>query len=419
MLIKGAHLTDPSQDMSCISDILICDGKIQKTGKNLNDKADEIIDATGLTAAPGLVDMHVHLRDPGYCGKEDIISGTAAAAAGGVTTLAAMPNTYPVADSPEIISYIKTKAEKATAKVIPVGAVSRGLAGEQINDLEALAAAGAGAFSDDGMPVLSTIIMKNAMIKAHELGLPVLAHCEDKTMSDGGIVNEGIAAQLHVNGIPASAEDLGTARELVLARETGCPVHICHVSTAVSVDMIRLAKMRGVPVTAETCPHYFSFDETALLSRDADYRMSPPLRPESDRLAVIEGIKDGTIDAIATDHAPHTESDKSLFEIAPNGVIGMETSLAAGITALVIPGYITLEKLIDLMSTAPAKILRTDAGTLEAGKPADIVLFDPAEQWTVDVNKLHGKSKNCIFKGKTLTGRVKITVLDGAKVYVS
>lgn len=418
LLIRSARILDPSAGLDTTGDILIENGTITAVGGTLFCPGAEEIDATGLTAAPGLVDMHVHLRDPGQTEKEDIFSGCRAAAAGGVTSLLCMPNTDPPADTPETVAYIRKKAETADAHVYAAGAISKGLHGQTPADWQALRNAGAVALSDDGRPVASSALMAAAMKAAPEIGLTVCAHCEDPLLSCGGKVNEGrVSALLGVKGVPAAAEDCGTAREIALAAAYRAPVHICHVSTKNSVAMIRDAKRRGVPVTAETGPHYFSLTELELLSRDADYRMSPPLRTEEDRIAVIEGLSDGTIDAIATDHAPHTPQEKNDFLAAPNGTVGMETSLAAGITYLVKPGFLTLAELVRLMTCSPAQILHLPAGTLHPGAPADLALFQPDEEWLVDPTLLHGKSRNAAFKGRTLTGRVHLTVCGGRVVF--
>ncbi|MBQ7505668.1 MAG: dihydroorotase [Ruminococcus sp.] len=416
LLIKNARVIDPSRDFDKTTDILIENGKLASFGEF--DVADRIIDARGLIAAPGLVDMHVHLRDPGQTHKEDILTGCKAAAAGGVTSLLCMPNTNPTVDNADTVRYILNKAENASAKVYVAASITKGLQSKEPTDLDELKAAGAVALSDDGRPVENTAMLINAMKKAPELGLKITAHCESLPIANGGIINEGeVSRELGVKGIPDSAEDCGTMREISFADAFNVPVHICHVSTKNSVRMIRDAKARGVKVTAETAPHYFSFTEKELLKRDADYRMNPPLRREEDRQAVIEGLKDGTLDAIATDHAPHAPEEKQDFLRAPNGVVGMETSLCAGITNLVKTGELTINELINKMSTAPAEILGINAGTLSIGAPADIVLFDMDESCTVDVNKLHGKSKNSPFKGKKLYGKVKYTVLDGEVVF--
>jgi dihydroorotase len=335
-----------------------------------------------------------------------------------VTTVAAMPNTNPAADSVQTIGYIIQKASKACIKVKPVAAVTHGLNGQELTDFQSLRAAGAIAFSDDGHPVATANLMAKAMEKAQQLGVPVLAHCEDMTLTNGGIINKGeVSKTLEVKGIARSSENVGTAREIAIAVSDNTSVHICHVSTKESVQMIRDAKKLGADITAETCPHYFTLNDSALLKEDADYRMSPPLRSRADVQAVIEGIKDGTIDAIATDHAPHTKEEKRDFKNAPNGTVGLETSLAAGITMLVKPGHIKMTRLIELMSTEPAKILKVEGGVLKIGAAADIVIFSPNEKWIVDENRLHGKSQNTAFKGMELTGKVKYTICDGKLVY--
>ena len=416
VLIKNAHVVSPADGINDVLDILIEGGKIARIGKDLH--ADEEINAEGLYAVPGLTDMHVHLRDPGQTQKEDIITGCRAAAAGGVTSLLAMPNTAPAVDNPETVRYILDKAKNADAKVYVAASVTKGLKSIEPTDLEALKNAGAAALSDDGRPVENTKFLSDAMKKAPKLGMTVAAHCEDLFLADGGKINEGeVSRALGIKGIPASAEDCGTAREIALAAAENVPIHICHVSTKTSVALVRDAKRRGVKVTAETAPHYFSLTEKELLKRDADYRMNPPLRTAEDVKAIIEGLQDGTLDCIATDHAPHTPEEKADFEKAPNGSIGMETSLAVGVTYLVKTGLLPFDELVRKMSVNPAKILGIEAGSLSAGSSADIALVDINEQWTVDVDSLHGKSKNTPFKGMTLTGRVKKTLLNGKVVF--
>ena len=416
LLIKNAHVVSPADGINDVLDILIEGGKIARIGKDLH--ADEEINAEGLYAVPGFTDMHVHLRDPGQTQKEDIITGCRAAAAGGVTSLLAMPNTAPAVDNPETVRYILDKAKNADAKVYVAASVTKGLKSIEPTDLEALKNAGAAALSDDGRPVENTKFLSDAMKKAPKLGMTVAAHCEDLFLADGGIINKGeVSRALGIKGIPASAEDCGTAREIALAAAENVPIHICHVSTKTSVALVRDAKRRGVKVTAETAPHYFSLTEKELLKRDADYRMNPPLRTAEDVKAIIEGLQDGTLDCIATDHAPHTPEEKADFEKAPNGSIGMETSLAVGITYLVKTGLLTFDELVRKMSVNPAKILGIEAGSLSAGSSADIALVDINEQWTIDVDSLHGKSKNTPFKGMTLTGRVKKTLLNGKVVF--
>ncbi len=417
ILIKNARVISPADGLDGKLDILVKDGKISAVERNISAEAD-VINAEGLCAVPGLVDMHVHLRDPGQTAKEDIISGCKAAAAGGVTSLLAMPNTIPTVDSAKTVKYILDKAKNADSKVYVAASITKGLESREPTDLEELKAAGAVGLSDDGRPVENTKFLSDAMKKAPALGMTVVAHCEDLFLANGGKINEGeVSARLGVKGIPASAEDCGTAREIALAAAENVPVHICHVSTKTSVALVRDAKKRGVKVTAETAPHYFSLNEQELLKRDADFRMNPPLRTAADVQAIISGLQDGTLDAIATDHAPHTPEEKSDFVSAPNGSIGMETSFAVAYTYLVKAGLLTLSGLIEKMSVNPSKILGINAGTLSCGAPADIALIDLNRQWTVDVNKLHGKSKNTPFKGKTLTGKVKMTLLDGKIVF--
>ncbi|MBQ4171037.1 MAG: dihydroorotase [Ruminococcus sp.] len=415
-VIKNATVVSPADGCSGRMDIKIENGKIAAVGENLS--GDTEINAEGLYAIPGLVDMHVHLRDPGQTAKEDIFTGCCAAAAGGVTSLLAMPNTNPTIDCGEVVRYVREKAKDAKARVYVAASITKGLQSKEPTDLAELKEAGAVGLSDDGRPVVNTAFLRSAMKRAPQYGMTVVAHCEDLFLAEGGKINEGeISAQLGVKGIPAAAEDCGTAREIALAAAEDVPIHICHVSTATSVALIRDAKRRGVKVTAETAPHYFSLTEKELLRRDADYRMNPPLRTEKDVQAIIEGLRDGTLDAIATDHAPHTPAEKADFEEAPNGSVGMESSLAVGITYLVKTGILTFDELVEKMSVNPARILGIDAGTLRVGANADIALVDLNEEWTVDPDKLHGKSKNTPFKGMTLTGKVKKTILGGKIVF--
>lgn len=418
ILIKNARVIDPSQNLDKKADLLVADGVVKELSETIAATVDETIEAEGLILAPGLVDMHVHLRDPGQTHKEDVYSGCRAAAAGGVTSLLCMPNTSPALDSPEAVKAILEKAKEADARVYVAASITKGLKSETLCDFKALKAAGAVALTDDGRPVTNSAYLRAALNAAHTLSMAVVSHCEDLDLAAGGVINEGnVSKRLGVKGIPRAAEDAGTAREIAVAEGDDVPVHICHVSTKGSVALIRCAKRRGAKVTCETAPHYFTLTEKALLARDADYRMNPPLRTEEDKAAIIEGLLDGTIDAIATDHAPHTPQEKADFLKAPNGSIGMETSLAASLTALVKPGLLSLSALIDKMSTSPARLLHIPGGTLKTGAPADIVLFDEREEWTVDPEKLHGKSKNTPFKGMTLCGKVKLTLLGGRVVY--
>lgn len=416
ILLKGARIIDPSQGIDSPGDILIEEEKIAAAGEGMDTAGCEVVDCKGLVAAPGFVDMHVHLRDPGQTHKEDIYSACRAAAAGGVTSLLAMPNTTPPMDDPKLVAELLERAKTADAHVYTTACVTKGMKGQECTDMAELRKAGAIAVSDDGKPVGRTSCLLEGLAKARDLGLAFTAHCEDPDLAEGGKMNLGpVSEKLGVQGIPPAAEDCGVAREIAAAASIGAPVHICHVSTKGSVELIRDAKRRGVRVTAETCPHYLLLTEQVLETRDADYRMNPPLGSEEDRLALIEALVDGTLDAISTDHAPHTPEEKADFEKAPNGSIGMETSFAAAWTAL--GGRLGLGEVVSLMSTSPARILGIPAGTLRVGASADVVLLDPDETWTVDPQKLHGKSRNTPFKGMELKGRVRATYLKGKKVF--
>ncbi len=424
MLIANARILDPSCEppVDFIGDILIEGDRIIKVGSNLAQtkiaQGAQHIDASGLCAAPGFLDIHVHLRDPGFTHKEDIITGCKAAAAGGVTGVCCMPNTKPVTDSEEVLSYILDKAKDADARVYPIASITKGMLGQELNDIATLHACGAVAVSDDGRPVENGGMMLKALKEAYKAGVPVISHCEDLTIIDGGIINEGrISKELGVKGMDRASEDSITAREIVLAESSDTAIHIAHVSTKGSVQLIREAKARGVKVTCETAPHYMMMTDELLLSYNANFRMNPPLREQEDCEAIVEGVLDGTIDAIVTDHAPHAAEEKANFLKAPNGIVGLETSFAAACTVLVHQCGMSLLDLVKLMSTNPANLLRLPGGTLREGSLADIVLFDPDRSWTVDAEKLHSKSKNTPFDGLELTGRVVRTILGGKTVF--
>lgn len=419
VLIRNGHVIDPSQGLDGIADIVIKEGKIAKIEPNIKDKVDRVIEARGLTVMPGLIDMHVHLRDPGYTYKEDIYTGCNAAITGGITSVLCMPNTKPIIDNADTVNYVHLNSNRAKAKVYVCGAITKGLSGDELCDFSEFKSLDVKAVSDDGRPVESEEMMKKAMIEAKKNEIKLISHCEDLEIVDGGIMHKGsVSEKLGVKGIDRLSEDNITARELCIAMETNTSVHIAHVSTKTSTSLVREAKSRGADVTAETCPHYFAYTHEKLKSRDADYRMNPPLREQEDVYAIIEGIKDGTFDCIVTDHAPHAKNEKKDFLKAPNGVVGMETSLAASIKFLVKPKHITMYKLVELMSTNPAKILGLNAGSLKVGMPADITIFDEKLDWTVLPEKLNSKSKNCAFKFERLKGRVKYTFVDGEIVYV-
>ena len=419
--IRQGRLVDPVGGIGGVMDILIEDGKVAVIGSNINEPGAKLIDASGMVVCAGLVDMHVHLREPGFEYKETVETGALAAARGGFSSIACMPNTRPAVDSPEQIDFLKGKAAAACGvHVWPIGAVTRGQKGQALTDFEALKAAGAVALSDDGVPVQNANLMRDALILAHRQELTVLSHCEDADMVKNYAVNEGrVSRQLRLEGRPAIAEEIMVARDAMLAEETGGAVHICHISTAKSVGLVRRYKRKGVQITCETCPQYFSLTEEEILAQGSLARVNPPLRTRADVDAVIEGLKDGTIDAIATDHAPHSAEEKArpLTE-APSGMVGLETALAVTLTYLYHTGELGLSDILRKMTINPACILRLPTkGRLSIGADGDVVIFDPEEEWTVDPERFASKGRNTPFAGRTLKGRVKYTVVGGEVIY--
>lgn len=420
LLIKQGRLVDPVGGIGGIMDILIENGKVAVIGSNLQETDAQVIDARGLVVSAGLVDMHVHLREPGFEYKETIETGCAAAARGGVTSIACMPNTKPVVDTPERVAFVLEQAKKACGvHVMPIAAVSVGQRGEMLTDMDALASAGVVALSDDGVPVQDANLMRDALIRARRKRLPVLSHCEDAGMVCNYAVNEGVVSRrLGIPGRPAIAEELMVMRDAMLAEETGGAVHICHVSTARSVDIVRQYKKKGVHITCETCPQYFTLTEDEILAQGTMARVNPPLRTQKDVEGIIAGLQDGTIDAIVTDHAPHSAEEKArpLTE-APSGMVGLETSLAVSLTALYHTGKLDLSALLRKMTMEPARILGIDKGRLALGADGDAVIFDPNEEWTVDPEQFASKGRNTPFGGRRLKGRVKYTIVDGTVIY--
>lgn len=394
-------------------DLRVENGKIAELAEHLEGEG---IDCAGLTIFPGLIDMHVHLREPGFEKKENIESGSRAAVKGGFTQVCCMPNTKPVTDNKVVVSYIKNRArEVGLCKVNPIGAITEGQEGKNLAAIGAMKAAGAVAVSEDGKSVVATNLMANAMMYAADFGLKCLCHCEDSALVDGGVVNEGYYSTLTgLKGSIRAAEDIIIAREICLAESLSLPVHICHVSTYSGVQLIREAKARGVQVTAETCPHYFTLTDAAIADFDTNTKVNPPIRAEKDRLAIIEGLKDGTLDCIVTDHAPHHEDDKNVeYALAAFGISGLETSFALSYTQLVKGGVLTLSELADKMSANPAAILNLQGGRLEVGAPADLTIVDLNKVWTIDPKDFVSKGKNTPFAGREVYGRVKYTVVDG------
>ena len=412
LLIKNVHAVDTNWNQK--TDIFIRDGRIIQIAPDVNVIADKVIDGSNFTAMPGLFDMHVHFRDPGQTHKEDILTGCQAALAGGVTGVLCMPNTNPPVDSPEILSYILEKAKNTGVQVCPVACITKGMKGQELTDFNELKANGAACLSDDGRPVKNAELMRLALEKAYQAGILVASHCEDLDIINGGIMHKGsVSQELGVKGMDRASEDYITAREIVLASSVKGRIHICHVSTKGSVDIIREAKRLGVQVTCETAPHYFMLTHEKLRSRNANDRMNPPLREEEDRQAIEQAVLDGTIDCIVTDHAPHTQEEKADFEHAPNGIVGLETSFAATLTALYHTGKCSLEKIIQLMSANPRKLLNLPPVHIKEDTPANLILVDLNKKWTVDTAKLHSKSCNTAFRDMKLTGKVMMTITDG------
>ncbi|HJV66329.1 MAG TPA: dihydroorotase [Geomonas sp.] len=419
LLIKGGRLVDPSQGIDEIMDIMIADGVVLELGADLTAPDDmETIDAAGLIVTPGLIDMHVHLRDPGLEYKEDIGTGSRSAAAGGFTSVACMPNTSPVNDNKAVTSYIINKARnEAVVNVFPVGAITKGSKGESLAEMGDLKEAGCVAVSDDGKPVCSSELMRRALEYAKGVGIAVISHSEDVSLVGEGVMNEGfISTELGLKGIPWTAEDAAVARDVYLAEFTGSPLHIAHISTAGSARIIRNAKARGVKVTCETAPHYFTLTDEAVLGYNTNAKMNPPLRTASDVAAMKAALADGTIDAIATDHAPHHLDEKDVeFNVALNGIVGLETSLPLSLK-LVEEGVLDLKALVSLMSCNPAKILGIERGTLKPGAVGDVTIIDPNKKWMVTAEKLESKSKNSPFLGWEMKGAAAYTVVKGQVV---
>jgi dihydroorotase len=420
LLIKNGRVIDPASHHDGVADVWIEDGVIKGVGVSLPTAGSEVFDATGLIVAPGFIDMHVHLREPGFEHAETIESGSRAAAAGGFTSVCPMPNTKPVNDNATVTSYMIEKARRhAVVNVFPIGAITKGSAGEELAAIGSMKQAGAVAISDDGRPVMNARVMRRAMEFARSLGIPVINHCEDLHLSAGGDMHEGAeSVRLGLRGIPGCSEDVMVARDILLAEVTGARYHVAHISSRHSVEMVQFAKTRGLSVTAEATPHHLALADRDMKPYDSNYKMKPPLRGTCDVAAVLDGIVNGAIDAIATDHAPHPGSEKMQeFESCPFGILGLETAIGVSLEQLVHPGKISVVRLVELFTTGPARILGLDRGTLAQGAPADVTIFSTDREWTYDVNKSFSKSRNSPFDGKTFKGGPVATVVAGELVW--
>ncbi len=418
--IKNARIMDPATRTDRHGDLFIRKGLLTESLSDADKKNAEVIDANGWVACPGLIDIHVHLREPGQTHKESIETGSWAAAAGGVTTMICMPNTSPVCDNAGTIQYIlDTVARDSVVRILPTGTITIGMKGEQLAPAGSLKRIGVVALTDDGKCVQNNELMRRALEYAHMLDLPVMDHCQDYALTEGAVMHEGdVSLRLGLKGWPAAAEDLIVSRNVILATYTGAHVHMQHISSAQSVDIIRRAKQRGVPVTAEATPHHLALTDESLSTYNTHFKMNPPLRTEADRQALIEGLLDGTLDCIATDHAPHTNYEKDCeIDYAPFGLIGLETSLAVTLDVLVHSGRCSLMDALALLTSKPAKLMKLEGGTLEIGKAADIALFDPNEVWTLNQDTIFSRSSNSPWLGQSLTGRVKATLVQGQIVY--
>lgn len=420
LLLRGGTIVDPSQALNDLGDVLLRDGRVESCGGRIDAPDAEVVDCTGLIVSPGFIDVHVHLREPGREDVETVATGAHAAAAGGFTAVCAMPNTKPVTDNQATVGFVKRQGEAAGfARVYPYGAISVGQMGETLAEIGEMTGAGAVAFSDDGKPVESAQLMRTALEYARTFGVPIAEHCEDMTLARGGSMNEGIvSARLGLKGIPAEAEEIYVIRDILLARRTGGHIHLCHLSTEGSVELVRWGKERGVNVTAEVCSHHVSLTEVAVEGYNTNAKMNPPLRTQRDVDALQQGLADGTIDLLVTDHAPHHYDEKEReFADAPNGIVGLETALGVNCTYLLARGALTLPQLVDAMACKPAAVFHLPGGTLRRGAIGDVTVFDPNRAWTVDAKRFKSKGRNTPYDGQSLTGVAVATIVGGRVVH--
>lgn len=420
ILIKNGYVLDPSTGLEGKRDIFIQEDTITEVASNISEHADQVIDAKGMYVMPGFIDLHVHLREPGYEYKETIATGAMAAARGGFTSICPMPNTNPTIDNGHMIEYLLLKAKKeAGVNILPIGAITKGQQGKELADIKGMAMAGAVALSEDGKSVMNTALYLESMKQAKAAGIPIFAHCEDKDLVQKGVINDGAKSrELNLPGISNAVEDVIAARDIIMAKETGVQLHLCHCSTKDSVTFVKLAKEAGLPITGEVCPHHFILSDEDIPKDDSNYKMNPPLRSKSDVQALKEALRDNFMDVIATDHAPHSEAEKEKsMADSPFGIVGLETAFTLTMSELVNTGYLTPMQMVEKLSANPAKILGIDKGSLAVGKIADITIADPKEEYNIDVHEFASKGKNSPFHGRKVVGRVKTTIVAGKVVY--
>ena len=420
LLIRNGRVIDPASNVDMTADELVENGIVSKVMPQIQDQADQQINAEGCYVMPGFIDLHVHLRDPGQEHKETVVTGAAAAARGGYTTIVAMPNTKPVVDNADVVNYVHNKAKNmAKVNILQAGAITKKMEGMQLADIEQMVLAGSPAVSEDGKSVMNAYLLREAMQLAKKLDIPVLSHCEDRNLLNGGVVNDDENAKKYgLPGISNSVEDVIAMRDVMLAKDTGAKLHLCHCSTKDSVEIVRAAKEKNVRITAEVCPHHFTLSSDDMIPGDTNYKMNPPLRKREDVEALRQGLKEGIMDVIATDHAPHAKEEKNDSMLrAPFGIVGLETAAALTYTELVLSGCLSVMQMAEKMSLNPARVIGLDKGSLEPGKAADLVIFDPHKTYKIEASQFASKSRNTPFNGREVTGAVRATIVGGEIVY--